>query len=217
MKIDDVIPHITDVLVDSGMVTWNKDAVVRAIDLGINTVCGYRPDAYTTSTTLTLVSGVNQTLPAAVQRILGDGCNVIDDLDADPFVRVLPADALAQVGSWFDEPECDEVHDVYYDERHPERFQVYPPADAGIKIKLLTSAVPAATVSAASATTDFPLSDKYLPMVIDWALSRLFSADKPESPNYGRGIDHRNNFYNLMGIKIQSDRSSANQYSNKQR
>lgn len=209
MYIDDVIPHVTDMLHDAGMVTWKKEAVVRAIDMGIKTVCIYRPDASTSLGELTLVPGVDQELPTDYQRLLDSGFNMDGTEATNPIVRLLSMDSVDEFMAWYDEPESDVIHEVYYNENNPDRFKVYPPAEANTKIKMVVSVVPAETVVADTHTTVFPLGNKYLPMVVDWALSRLFGADKPESPNYGRGVDHRNNFFNLMGIKIQSDRSAA--------
>lgn len=210
MIIDEVIQHVTDVLNDAGMVTWKKRTVVRAIHSGVVNVTCYRPDSFSARETVDLVAGVDQTLPDGAHRILDSVCAVdAGGSDTLPvFIRKKPEmyniDPL-----WYSQPATLDIEDVIYDERVPLSFQVYPPAQQGAKVKLILAKVPGPFDSEQTATDTFPLSLKYLPAVVEWALYVLFAADKPETPNYGRGQAHKAAFFDLMGIKSQSDASAS--------
>lgn len=211
MVIDELIKHVTDALNDAEMVTWEKDKVVRAIYQGIVSTTGYRPDACTAIEVVTLDSGVQQSLPDGAQRLLDAYCNVAeDDSDASPPLEIHTKSDKDQLDpTWYGEAASGTIYEVLYDERMPDVFWVSPPALEGTKIKLGVTRVPAPLNPEQSSATEFPLKEKYQPAVIAWALYLLFGGDKPESPNYGRALDHKATFFNLLGVKAQSDSSAA--------
>lgn len=211
MLIDDIIPTITDVLVDAGMTTFSKDAIVRAIYQGLVVTTSYRPDACVSIDIVTLAAGIQQALPAGAQRLLDAYYNIgAGEVDVSPAIEMHSKGDKDQLDpGWLDEAPGSTIYEVLYDERLPDVFWVSPPAVAGTKIKIGVTRVPDPLDVNTTDTTAFPLKEKYAPPVIEWALYLLFGGDKPETPNYGRAMDHKATFFNLLGVKAQSDSSAT--------
>lgn len=211
MKIIAILNQVAEILQDTASVTWTQAQLIRALNTACKMVCNYRPDAHTAEASVTLVEGTGQDLPATAQRLI----DVLYNGDSDS-----PGTALRLVDKktkdqmepgWHSEQKASTFYEVVYDERTPKRFFVSPPAnDTSPIIRVVVSTVPTDIAdNANTATTDFPLIEKYAPMVQEFMLYLAMSRDSERTPNGQRAAYHLNNFYNMLGIKTRSDNNNS--------
>ena len=74
-----------------------------------------------------------------------------------------------------------------------------------VSIKALGDVAINPTDAAIGDNIDIP--DIYEPMILEWMMYRAWIRDSDRSPNYGRGVQRLNTFFNLLGIKRDADMS----------
>ena len=207
MTVDDLLVSAKAILNDAGAVTYTEAELLQGITLACDAVCIYRPDASMTVDTVSLSAGVRQRLPNGGQRVmaaLSDGTGA--------FVRVVDLmDHNAAAPSWRAAAQTPGVQDVMVDERAPGFFWVSPPNDGNGEVELLFSTAPATVTDS---TALLPVSDKYAPPVLEWLLYLMFSRDSERSPNNTRAQGHQKTFFDLLGVKTQSDRAFSPSFQN---
>jgi hypothetical protein len=94
------------------------------------------------------------------------------------------------------------------DDRSPTVFFVNPPATDATKLRISYCKTPQlyGTVSASTETT---VRDVFAPAVVEFALYRLFGHDVEGSVNQARSQKHLSTFFNLLGVKAQSERAQS--------
>lgn len=143
-----VIQEVQTTLVDLAGTRWSATELVRHLNDMQRAIHAVRPDSTASSTTLTLLAGVNQTLPSTAACLIE-----ITNLSASPksAVRQATREMLDSVEpDWRGASQTATIKHYIYDPRHPRRFEVYPPAVASTQLEAIVSAYPI-DVSAPSA------------------------------------------------------------------
>lgn len=203
MKVSDLTEPLSFILNDTLKTTYPKPAMLSAVNNGCRMVALVRPDVSTEVGTVELKSGTQQKLPEEAMRLL-DTCYLIkEDKPFLPVELVMRSDLDRLVPKWQQQQESDRVTEVMYDERFPKTFWCNPPASSGVQLQLSYAVMPKVV---ASEDDDFPLAEKYVPVVMEWVLYLMFSRDAENSINQQRAADHRAQFYAMLAIKTQSDK-----------
>ena len=210
MIIGDLIIQAGKILNDVGMVRWERDELIRYMNTGIRMVCNYRPDASTVIGAVDLVPGTKQILPEGAQR-LHDAIYNGTEVAPGAALRLIERKALdALCPNWHAETPSAVIDEVVTDEKFPDVFWVNPPAvGVGQQITLGWSTVPMDVDPMGHTDQVFPLAAKYAPAVLEWMLYEAFAQDGERSPNAARSVDHRNTFFNILGVKTKSDGAYA--------
>lgn len=203
MKVSDLTEPLSFILNDTLKTTYPRPAMMSAINNGCRMVALVRPDVSTEVGTVELKSGTHQQLPDGAMRLL-DTCYLVeDDKPVLPVELISRSDLDRLLPKWQKQDLTDKVTEVMYDERFPKTFWCNPPSNDGVKLQISYSVMPKVVNSEED---DFPLSEKYVPVVMEWVLYLMFSRDAENSMNQQRAADHRNQFYSMLAIKTQSDK-----------
>lgn len=135
-----IIQEAQTTLIDVAGNRHPASELVRALNDMQRAIHAVRPDSTATSTALTLVQGVVQTLPATASCLIE-----ITSLAASPYSAVRQArrerlDAVEP--GWRALTATATIKHYMYDPRHPRRYEVYPPAIADTQLSAIVSAYP---------------------------------------------------------------------------
>lgn len=210
MFIGDLINQAVKILNDVDMLRWERDELIRYMNAGIRMVCNYRPDASTVIGAVGLAPGTKQALPEGAQR-LHDA--IYNGTEASPgaALRLVDRKTMDVIDpNWHGATPSAVIDEVVTDEKFPEVFWVNPPAIGTSQfITLGWSTVPEDIDPMGHTDQEFPLASKYAPAVVEWMLYEAFAQDGERSPNAARSVDHRNTFFNILGVKTKSDGAYA--------
>ncbi len=203
-----VITDIADILNDVGHVTYTEPKVIAAINDAQRAVCIYRPDASSSTLSVALVVGSKQSLPATARRLMDVTRNMgADGLTVGPAIRKVDnMDNLDSYDPNWHTATGSNVAQYVYDEKRPNEFYIYPTVSTPHYIEIKTADRP---TDLTLATDNIDIDDIYAPCLVSWSVYRLLSSDSTESPNHQRAMEHKDTFFNLLGIKTQADAAVA--------
>lgn len=205
-----IVRRVVETLQDNTSVRWPVNELVRYLNDGQREIVLYRPDAMVTNTTLTLVSGSKQALPANGAKLIEIVRN--NTGSSKRAVRMVNREILdAQAPNWHNITGVTEILHFSYDPRDPKVFYVYPPAAAsGASLDIVYAALPTditepadgSTYSAVSGNISVP--DIYGNVLQDYMLYRAYSKDSEYAGNAARAQAHYGVFANALGIEIKA-------------
>lgn len=183
---------------------------IQAVNLALQSLVSYRPDAAAHTAMVLLVAGTRQTLPADGVRLLkvirNRGMNGLSVAGrAITKSDMLVMDAL--MPQWHEETGQTVVQEYFYDPLVPREFYVYPPAPVTPQIGIEISYVRVLPFMTAGTDT-FPVDDYFAPAVIEWMLYAILSSDDEQSPSYSAATAHAAMFFQLLQVKVSSDGAS---------
>lgn len=211
MKVSDIELKISEVLQDSDQITWTSPQVWDWVFDAELAVVLARPDANPQTGKISMVAGTRQTLvsiPSAL-RVLDVVRNVGASDEPGRAVRRVGRGVLDNYNpDWHAATQVLVPKEFVYDDRNPKEFYVNPPSDGAGFMEVMYAGSPSAydkTNYDAVITVD----DSYVPALIEWSLYRAFSRDSEVTPNWQRAQAHRQAFFDLMGVKANSDISTS--------
>lgn len=150
-----------------------------------------RPDIYSTSSVVTLVSGAKQSLPSGGLRLMDVPRN-----NSGPAVTITQRGFLDQQNpGWHQMTATSTVKHFMLDERNPSTFWVYPPATSSASVEIIFQQAP--TDYSASSTLS-AYEELYGGAMVDYICYRAFSKDSEYAGNAERAIAHYNQFLNSL-------------------
>lgn len=202
MLASDIISRAQIVLNDVGGVRWADSELLKWISDGQRVITLVRPDASSSNTTVTLVAGTKQSLPADGIRLLDVIRNIKANGDPDRAVRLVEREILdAQNPNWHTVAGS-VVLNWMVDNRDPLNYYVYPKAGAGQKLEILYSKNPADVTTTGQALS---VPDIYAEPLFNYVLFRAYSKDAEFSANAGLAQSYFQVFSSLLGIKTSKD------------
>lgn len=137
---------------------WAEVDLVNDCNRAIETVCRWKPDAYSVRENIQLATGAVQSLPARrhqlIMPIRNRGATGNVEGNAIQFTAFDTLNGFDT--SWLNAENGTSVDDVLYNPRHPEEFWVYPPA-SGYYIEVLMYGIP----DTVTISDTLPLQDIY--------------------------------------------------------
>lgn len=176
-----------------------------------------RPNSFTKIGNVTMTAGTKQSIPA-------DGIQFLEFIRNMGAGGTIPGNAARKVDrrlmdsvtpDWHTSAKNSAVVQHYvFDPLSPKIFYVYPGSTGGtIAVEILYSASPTDLVTtgteAAMRALTITLDDIYATVILDYLLYRAYSKDSEFVGNAERSLIYRKAFDNALGLKAQSDASSA--------
>lgn len=214
MKANDVISRARILLNDQDGTRWLDSELVSWINDAQKLIAMTRPDASVSNTSVTLVAGTKQSLPASGFRLLDVIRNISATGAGGRAIRIVDREVLdSQDPFWHTSTESGTIKHFVYDNRDPKTYYVYPAAISGTKIEIMFSVSPTevvydgtnATTIAASLNTTLTVSDIYLEAVLNYSMYRAYSKDAEFSQNPQLAAGYLQTVYSMLGIKTQKD------------
>jgi len=189
---------------------WTQAELITFLNDALVQVGTYRPDAFDTTLTITLIPGFQQQLPAGYSLLKSVDYNV----GATPCANapIVECD-LSVLRTFFKKPclptggaENYRIRTYAYDARNPRIFYVSPEVPSWATPQVSITAVKDAPVYAiGNLNTQIDLDQKYKNALIAWMLMRAYSVDT-ESPTSTRHMEsNRNHFYQMLGVNYKQE------------
>lgn len=187
----DVMKRASSILQDDGAVRWPATELCDYLNDGLRELASMKPNAKTVTTSLTLVAGAKQTLPAAytiLSRVIRN--DNATGTGAKKSISTLTKREVmdSQIPNWQDTsvlPASLNVTHVIHDIVDPRTFYVVPSNLGAGKIEVVVGSLPATIPFPTGAlmldldnyTTDVDVSDVYRNALVDYVVYRAFSKD----------------------------------------
>lgn len=198
MKASDVIAGARKLLVDSTGVRWTNLDLLGWVDEAQLQVVAVRPDANSKRADLTLVGGIEQSIPGDGTRLLSVLHNV-----GGRVITLVSRNELSSVDvNWPASPARGAQRHYMFDPDTPKVFEVWPPAIAGSKARISYAVIPAKVTAL---TDDLTLDGIYLPSLTDWVCYRAYETDSDDPSDVSRAANHLAAFMQALTGKSQSD------------
>lgn len=212
MKVSDITTRARILLNDQDGTRWLDNELVSWINDAQKLIALVRPDASVANSTVTLVAGTKQTVPAGGFRLLDAIRNMAaDGTTGGRSIRIVDREVLdSQDPMWHTTTQAGTIKHFIYDNRNPLAYYVYPPATAGTKIEIMYSVSPTEIVYnagnvAGTMNTDLTVADIYLESVLNYVMYRAYSKDAEFSQNPQLAAGYLQTVYSMLGIKTQKD------------
>jgi len=211
VTVQSVIDRVQTVLQDTTGVRW---PVVAELVLWVNDaqreIALVKPDATATNTTITLVAGTKQSIPATGNRLL----NVVRNMSAASngtgkrSVRLVDRSVLdAQTPDWHDPAgtggatHAAVVKHYVYDEMNPRNFYVYPGIAGNAYLEIVYSANPVTVAQ----NGYLGVPDIFANSVMNYVLYMAYMKDAEFAGNQARASSHFQLFLTAITGKAQID------------
>lgn len=203
-----VIHRAVTTLQDAPAVRWASNELVRYLNDGQRDIIVARPDATTTTATITCVAGARQTLPAAAAKLIDIVRNVATTSNKQ-VVRKINRQMLDTVNpTWHVATSSVNISNYMYDPLDPKVFYVYPPATTLAQLSTVYSAYPTDITEPADGalyTTisgNISVADIFANALCDYVLFRAFSKDAESPTNSTRAQAHYALYTNALGLEL---------------
>lgn len=199
-----LISQVSELVQDESNIVWTQLQCLGWLNDAQRAIASVRPDSSILNHSVTLAPGTKQAIAGlrlmAVNRNMGiDGSTpgrairlvergIKDDFDPD----------------WHTETAAIAVKEWIFDARLPKEFYVSPPVHAStvVQIEISESVNPAEISVVGDAIT---LDDVYSPTMVEWAMYRCLSRESEETPNIQRATSHFQQFFSMLGAKLNPD------------
>jgi hypothetical protein len=208
-----VLEGVIATLNDEGHVGWTVRNLARYLNDGQRDMHLRRPDLFNVKTTIDLVAGVSQRVPADGSKLI----RVIRNDTSGSKVAVTPVD-LEQIDyiepGWRGAAGEAEIQHFDFDVRDPKFFDVYPPATTSAKLAIEYAQIPTdMTLPAVDADIDDITGDVGIPDLLKTALFyyivfRAYSEEN-EFANADRAAIAQNLYAQDLGLEVSATVSVA--------
>ncbi|VTU38272.1 hypothetical protein H4CHR_04382 [Variovorax sp. PBS-H4] len=203
MKASRVITQARVLLNDPDKVRWTDAELLGWLNGGQLQLVAVRPDAKSTTIDHTLIAGVEQTIGASGVRVL----DVIRNVGGRA-ITLVSRDQLNEFDpDWYSARPGAAIKHYTFDANAPKAFEVYPPATAGMKVRLLQSVLPTDCASL-DADVDLVSAELFEGALIDFVCYRAWSKDGDANPDAQRAANAIATFLQALTGKSQSDQAT---------
>ena len=234
-SIGDFATSVAMLLADRPGITWEPDDIYRAATIGVDAISSYRPDIFTESQEIALVPGTRQKLPSGVIAIVGTAENICKNADGTTTAaatvsavdaneirafqfyanrKCTPAtadsgsgttpDATNTCGKWL-------LGGFNFDPRNPGEMSVTPAVPDGLAPKVrITVQTCAPCYSPDEPNVELPC--RYIAALTEFTLYLMLGIQYESEAALRASIEHRNTFFNMLGIKYRQDSRFASGY-----
>jgi hypothetical protein len=204
----EVIRRAGELLQDATYTRWTVSELVRSLNDGQREISLLRPDLLAEETTLALVAGARQAIPADASKLLNILANSGGKKKA---VSLISRDVLDRFNpAWRGMSGVTEIQHFMFDARDQDAFEVYPPvATAGTSVLAVLSMLPVdidepGGNTYADVAGAISVQDIFASALLDYVLYRAFSKDAQHASNLQRAVAHYAAFANAIGAEIKS-------------
>lgn len=204
MLASSIIAKARKLLGDEGADRWTDADLLGWLNGGQRQIVAVRPDAYPQRADLTLVEGSEQTLPTDGIRLLNVIANVSNTKRSIVLISETELDVIDLY--WREADSGVPIQHYVFDPSDPTRFEVYPPAAEGQKVRALYSRSP---VDLAGVDSPIVLDDTFEGPLIDWVVYRASAQPSDSADDAQRAANSIATFMQALTGKTQSDQANA--------
>jgi hypothetical protein len=187
-------------------IRWTVAELVDYLNQSYDWLIGVAPEAFTDNSPFECVAGTRQQLPDFSVRLIDVTRNLEGSMRAINLIGRERIDRL--IPDWHSHNASKEQQHFVYDERDPKWFYVYPPAQEGSLIELVSAMLP----NSRHTKKDYDenvvtihVNERYTQALKEYILFLCFDKDSEESYNMALAQTHLKSAYNALGLKMQND------------
>lgn len=205
----DLFLLVSEQLKDEFGINWPPSKMLPYINLFVQETVNLKPEAYPVESTITLVAGARQTLPAAGIALLDSLYNISLSGTTEVVgvaVTIIPKKNLDLIyPGWTTATGNATVSHIVKDEQNPKVFYTFPPqpSTGTGRVKLLLSEMPAEITSG---STDIPFDDSFKPAAVDYLIYRCL-AEETTIPNaQAKATSYYNKYLQDLGVMAATEK-----------
>lgn len=211
IPVQDIINRLIDLLADGDRgddeARWTDAELLRWINDFRMALITRKPSSCSKIATVTLVAGTQQTIPDNGTQLFDVICNMgVSGTAPGRAIRRTDRQNIDDDDlTWHAGTQSAEISQFTYDDRMPKDFFVYPPAQAGTKIKLAYAAIPDA-VTALADNLDVGLE------VMDAAVNYVAYRAKSKDSQYANAAEaaaYYGAFGEALGTQAQTQNATS--------
>ena len=202
MLASDIIGKARILLSDAGKVRWPDPEMLGWLNSAQLQIVVVRPDALSAKADLSLVAGVEQTLPAGALRLL----DIIRNVSGRGITLVNRDRLTALNRTWFVQAQQDVIKHFTFDNNDPRSFHVFPPASTAAKVRVLYAARPSDCATLAST---LGVDDTFEGPLIDFICYRAWAKDGDSAADSQRSANALQAFMTSLTGKTQADAAAT--------
>lgn len=171
-----IINRVAVTLFDTNNITWARSELLAWLNAGQRAIAVADPTSNNTTTSIQMVAGARQTIPANGWTLLDVYCNTGLTPGNTPgrSVRLVSRKLLDGFDpNWRSRPAVKDVQNFMFDAQDQTAFWVYPPSNGLGYLQINYAALPADVVEATAIT----ISDAYEQCLIDYILYRAYTKE----------------------------------------
>ena len=191
ITVSSVVSRVATLLQDSTNIRWPQAELLDYLNDGQREIVLYKPNAFVKNSSVKLITGTKQTIPA-------DGVQLIDVVrnlgtsgtTPGKAVRITMREILdAQLPDWHTITGTAEVRHYMYSPLDPKTYYVYPPQPAANQgyVELIYGAAPTDATLVGTITID----DIYQTVLVDYMMYRAYSKDSEYAADANRAQAHQ--------------------------
>jgi len=201
-----IINDIEGTLQDESNEFWSADEHLQSINDGAKEIVTIKPDAYIKTSSVTLESGINQSIPSGGIQLI----DITHNMGASPgttlgaSIRLVTRKVMDSIDpDWRSATGAAVVEYYMYDLRNPLNFQVSPPQPASGfgYVNMIYSNTP--TEIAIGDT--ILVADIYRTALFYYGLSRAYLKTSEVAASAEKAVAYYNAFLNVLGIRQQAE------------
>lgn len=199
-----IIAQVSEIVQDESNIVWTEPQALAWLNDAQRVVVSLRPDSSILSHSAILVPGTKQSITGL--RLMGISRNMgIDGVTPGRSIRFVERGIKDDSDpNWHTETAATIIKEWTFDARTPKIYYVSPPVHASTVVQIeLEEAISPADVAAVG--NPISLDDIYAPSMIEWITYRFLARDSEETPNIQRAASHFQQFFSLLGAKMNPD------------
>jgi hypothetical protein len=200
-----IISRARNLLADTGTTQrWSDSELLGYLSDGQRTLVAAVPSISQQTSTVSLVSGSRQSIPATGHQLITVYRNrTAGGTSGGPVIPVPREMMDSQYEAWYSATPASAVRMFVFDAMDPTAFYVYPPNDGNGSVELNYSVMPADL----TATTDnIVVRPIFQSALLDYLLARAHMKDS----DYAAGLQLANNYMSLFTAFISAYQQSLN-------
>jgi len=192
-----IIDRSSMIVQDITNVRWPATELLNWLNDCRRAVASMRPDIYSVSTPLTLVTGAQQQLPADGVRLM----DVPRNINGAAITLTQRGFLDQQNPAWHQMAQTASILHFMLDERYPSNFWVYPPSNGSSQVEIIYQQSP---TDLSSSSTLNVFENAYAGAMVDYVCYRAFSKDSEYAGNADRASMHYKLFQDALNMGAQT-------------
>lgn len=215
VNVTDIMGAAARLLLDEDHDRWTLEALADYINEAMQAIALAKPDSFVTQTTIPLVAGTFQSLPANVVAFLGRARDGTMGRAVTPIEREQMDSLVREWGNPAVLPYGKTPTHIITDAGDPRTFHIVPGNDGTGSIVARCAVLPPTLATATdpdlitSWNIVIPLLPIYSPALIDYTVFRALSIEWNSPAGVARADAHLRLFQTALGIRAESEVASA--------
>jgi hypothetical protein len=198
---ESIIERAGKILADSEHVRWERADLLDWLNEGQRKIVVLKPEVNPVVSSVQLVSGTKQSIPADGIALLKVVRNLKGDDLPGKTVSIIDVQSIdALIPDWHSKPANAEVQHYIYDASTPKVFYVYPPqpeTETG-RVEVVYSLLPAPVSDESEAVISLP--DEYDGVILDYVLYRAYSSESDTPAGFSKAQAYYNVVLQSLGL-----------------